>query len=333
MEMSKVRLAINGFGRIGRVMTRALQNNDQVELVAINDLAPADQLVHLLKYDSVHRLFPGSVIAKENCIEINDKIVYVYNCKDPEELPWADLNIDVVVEATGAFRTKELASKHITAGARKVVVSAPAKGEVPTFVLGINDDQITGDETVMSNASCTTNCAAPMVKIIDEACGIDRGFLTTVHAYTSDQKLHDAPHSKDLRRARAAAENIVPTSTGAANALIKLFPHLHGKLFGNAVRVPVSDGSLTEMTLVVNNPIPVSEINRLFKQKAEGEYKGLLEYTSDPIVSVDIIGNPHSCIFDSGLTVVNGNMIRIVGWYDNEGGYSNRLVDLVQRLK
>jgi len=331
-NMSKVRIAINGFGRIGRVVARSLQGNDNVELVAVNDLAPVDQLVHLLKYDSVHRKFPGEVLGKENCIEINDQIVYVYNCKNPEELPWGDLKIDVVIECTGVFRTQEAASRHITAGAKKVVISAPSGDSIPTYVLGINDDSIDLEATVMSNASCTTNCSAPMVKIIDELCGIDRGFLTTVHAYTSDQNLHDSPHKKDMRRARAAAENIVPTSTGAANALVKLFPHLHGKLHGSAVRVPVIDGSLTEMTFQVKNPLPVSEINKVFKQKSQNEYNGILEYTSDPITSVDIIGNRHSCIFDSGLTVSNGNLIRVVGWYDNETGYSNRLIDLVQRL-
>ncbi len=328
----KIRLAINGFGRIGRVVTRALLNNDRVELVAINDLASADQLAYLLKYDSVHRRFPGEVVAKDGCMEINDKIVYVYNSKSPEELPWGDLGIDVVIEATGVFRTRELATKHIKAGAKKVIVSAPTKDESSTYVLGINDHQIDQSEVFMSNASCTTNCAAPMLKIIDEACEVERGFLTTVHAYTSDQNLHDAPHSKDMRRARAAAENLVPTSTGAANALVKLFPHLYGKLFGSAVRVPVSDGSLTEMTFLVKKPIPVSEINKLFKSKAEGEFNGILDYTSDPIVSVDIVGNPASCIFDAGLTVVNGNLIKIVGWYDNETGYSNRLVDLVAKV-
>ncbi|MFT7611683.1 MAG: glyceraldehyde 3-phosphate dehydrogenase [Parvicellaceae bacterium] len=331
-NMSKVRIAINGFGRIGRVVARQLQGNENVELVAVNDLAPLDQLVNLLKYDSVHRKFQGEVIAKNNCIEINDQIVYVYNCKNPEELPWGDLKIDVVVECTGVFRTKELASKHITAGAKKVVISAPSSDSIPTYVLGINDDLIDAEASVVSNASCTTNCSAPMVKIIDELCEIERGFLTTVHAYTSDQNLHDSPHDKDMRRARAAAENIVPTSTGAANALVTLFPHLHGKLHGSAIRVPVIDGSLTEMTFQVKNPVPISEINKVFKEKSQNEFKGILEYTSDPIVSVDIIGNRHSCIFDSELTVSNGNLIRVVGWYDNETGYSNRLIDLVQKL-
>jgi len=331
--MSKVRIAINGFGRIGRVVTRALQGNDNIELVAINDLAEMDQLVHLLKYDSIHRAFPGKVVAKANCIEINDQIVYVYNAKDPEELPWNELNVDVVLECTGIFRTKELAGKHLKAGAKRVIVSAPTKDDVPTYVLGVNDDAIDLAATIVSNASCTTNCAAPMIKIMDECCGVERGFLTTVHAYTSDQQLHDSPHPSDLRRARAAAENIVPTSTGSANALVKLFPHLHGRLYGNAIRVPVISGSLTEMTFQVENPLPVSEINKIFKQKSESDFKGILSYTADSIVSGDIIGNPHSCIFDAGLTVSNGNLIKVVGWYDNEAGYSNRLIDLVEKLR
>lgn len=325
----KIRLAINGFGRIGRVVTRSLKRNPNIELVAINDLTPSESLAHLLKYDSVHRNFEGTVEVGEGNIQINDKVVYVYNCKDPEQLPWGELNIDVVIESTGVFRTRELASKHLAAGAKKVVLSAPAKSnDIQTVVLGINDEVVQEVTDLLSNASCTTNCAAPMVKIIDDALGIKQGFLTTVHAYTADQRLHDAPH-RDLRRARAAAESIVPTTTGAANALIKIFPHLHGKLSGNAIRVPVPSGSLTELTFMVEQDATVSEINKLFKGHAKGKYKHVLDYTTDPIVSTDIIGNPYSCIFDAGLTMVNGKMIKVVGWYDNEAGYSNRLVDLV----
>lgn len=331
--MGKIRLAINGFGRIGRVVTRFLEGNDNIELVAVNDLTDAKSLAHLLKYDSIHRGFPGNVCARENAIEINDRIVYVYNTKDPEELPWAELNIDVVIEATGIFRTKDLASKHIKAGAKKVILSAPAKGnDVVTVVLGINEEVLDSNPTVLSNASCTTNCGAPMLKVLNELCDIERGYLTTVHAYTADQRLQDAPHSKDLRRARAAAESIVPTSTGAANALVKIFPTLQGKLVGSAMRVPVPDGSLTELTLKVKNPLPVSEINKRLKQASQNELKGILGYTSDPIVSTDIIGNPHSCIIDSQLTSVNDDLVRIVGWYDNEAGYSNRLIDLVEKI-
>lgn len=329
--MKKVRIAINGFGRIGRVVTRALQNNSNVELVAINDLMDLNQQAVLLKYDSVHGRLDGTVAAKDNCLEINDKIVYVYNCKNPEDLPWGELDIDVVLECTGIFRTKESASRHLKAGAKKVLISAPVNDEISTIVMGINDNSLSLEEEIISNASCTTNCAAPMVKIIDQACGIKKGLLTTVHAYTGDQSLHDSPH-KDLRRARAGAENIVPTSTGATNVLVQLFPHLHGCLFGSAIRVPVSVGSITEMTFEIERKLTISEVNNLFKQKSENEYAGILEYTDDPIVSSDIIGNVHSCIFDAGLTIVNGNLLKISGWYDNEVGYSNRLLELAIKM-
>lgn len=329
--MSKVRIAINGFGRIGRVLTRVLQNNPHVELIAINDLMDLNQQAILLKYDSIHGKLDGKVVAKDNCLEINDSIVYVYNCKDPEDLPWAELDIDVVVECTGVFKTKEKASKHINAGAKKVLISAPVSDNIPTIVMGINEHVLSLEEQIISNASCTTNCAAPMVKIIDEACGIKKGILTTVHAYTGDQSLHDSPH-KDLRRARAGAENIVPTSTGATNVLAQLFPHLHGSLFGSAIRVPVPVGSITEMTFEIERKLTVGEVNNLFKQKAENDYMGILEYTDDPIVSSDVIGNTHSCIFDAGLTIVNGNLLKISGWYDNEVGYSNRLMELAIKM-
>ena len=330
--MSEIRVAINGFGRIGRVFTRALQNHPEIQLVAINDLSPASTLAHLLKYDSVHRAFPGLVEAKDNAIEINGEHVYVYSEKDPSDLPWKDLNIDIVVESTGIFRTRELASKHINAGAKRVIISAPPKTEdIPTVVMGINEHILTGDETIISNASCTTNCAAPLIKILDELCGIESGYITTVHSYTGDQKLHDAPHP-DLRRARAAAESIVPTTTGAAKAITKIFPDLHGKLGGCGIRVPVPDGSLTDITCKVKDSTTVSEINKAFRNAASGDLAGILSYIDDPIVSTDIIGDPHSTIFDSRLTSVIGKMVKVVGWYDNEMGYSSRLADLVKKI-
>ena len=331
--MGKIRVAINGFGRIGRVFTRAIQGNDNIELVAINDLSDTVTLAHLLKYDSVHRGFNGTVVARDNEIVINDIEVKVFNEKDPDNLPWDALNVDVVVEATGLFRTRALASKHIKAGAKKVILSAPAKEDgIRTVVMGINDDLIDGTEQIISNASCTTNCAAPMVKIIDELCGIQNGYITTIHSYTGDQRLHDAPHS-DLRRARAASESIVPTTTGAAKAITKIFPHLHGHMGGGGIRVPVPDGSLTDITCMVNKPVSAEELNSVFKEYAEGSLKGILENINDPIVSTDIIGNTHSVIYDSELTSVIGNMIKVVGWYDNEVGYSNRIVDLIERIQ
>lgn len=327
--MSKIRVAINGFGRIGRVTARALFNQDKFELVAINDLTDAKTLAHLFKYDSVHRTFDGTVSSDEDSITINGTNIKVYAERDPENIPWGKHNVDVVVESTGFFRTEETAGKHIKAGAKKVIISAPAKGgNVKTIVVGANDDIIEGNEVILSNASCTTNCATPMVKIIDELFGIENGFLTTVHSYTGDQRIHDAPHS-DLRRARAAAVSIIPTTTGAASAVTKILPHLKGKLDGNAIRVPVPDGSLTELTLVVKDTPSVEAINKAFEKAANGPLKGILAYNTDPIVSVDIIGNPNSCIFDAELTKVIGNTIKITGWYDNEAGYSNRLVDLI----
>ena len=330
--MGKIRVAINGFGRIGRVFTRAIQGNDKIELVAINDLSDTKTLAHLLKYDSVHRAFNGDISIGDDGIQINGTEVKVFNERDPENLPWKSLNIDIVVESTGIFRTKALAMKHITAGAKKVILSAPAKEDgIRTVVMGINDNLIDGTEQIISNASCTTNCAAPMVKIIDELCGIQNGYITTIHSYTGDQRLHDAPHS-DLRRARAAAESIVPTTTGAAKAITKIFPHLHGHMGGVGIRVPVPDGSLTDITCIVKNPVSEQELNKVFEKYASGSLKGILEYIEDPIVSTDIIGNPHSVIYDSKLTSVIGNMVKVVGWYDNEAGYSNRIVDLIEKI-
>lgn len=326
------KIAINGFGRIGRLAFKILLEKTGAEVVAINDLTDNKTLAHLLKYDSVHGKFPGEVSYDDDSITVNGKKIHVFAEKDPSNLPWKRLSVDVVIESTGRFTDTQSAGKHIEAGARKVVISAPGKGEgLKTVVLGVNDEILTGDETVVSNASCTTNCLAPMVKVLDDLCGIDNGFMTTIHAYTSDQRLHDAPHS-DLRRARAAAYSIVPTSTGAAKAVGEVMPHLKGKLNGNAMRVPIPNGSVTDFTCVVRNPKSVQEINEAFKAASKSRLNGILEYNTDPIVSIDIIGNPHSCIFDSDLTMVIGNTIKVVGWYDNEAGYSNRIADLALKL-
>ncbi len=330
--MTKIKVAINGFGRIGRVLTRAIYNNPKIELVAVNDLADAKMLAHLLKYDSIHRRFPVEIKAKENEINIGGSIVKVFKERNPEDLPWGELDVDIVVECTGIFRTRETASKHLTAGAKKVIISAPAKSDdVKSVVLGINEAILSKDDKVVSNASCTTNCAAPMVKIIDDLCNIESSFLTTIHSYTGDQRLLDAPHS-DYRRARAAAESIIPTTTGAAIAVTKILPHLEGKISGSAVRVPTPDGSLTDITFMVSKSVTREEINQAFKNASEGKLKGILEYSEEPLVSSDIIGNTHSCIIDSLLTEVNGKLIKVVGWYDNESGYSNRLADLIEKM-
>ena len=325
------KIAINGFGRIGRMTARVLLQKSDMQLVAINDLADAKTLAHLFKYDSVHGIFKGEISVKGKDLIVNGKKIHLYQEKSPENLPWGKEEIDVVIESTGLFRDRASAEKHLKAGAGKVLISAPAKDDdIKTVVLGINEDILDGTEKVLSNASCTTNSLAPLVKILDRECGIESGYITTVHSYTGDQKLHDAPH-RDLRRARAAAESIVPTTTGAAKAITKIFPHLDGNLGGAGIRVPVPDGSLTDFTCVVRNPKSIEAINLAFKNAAEGELKGILAYTEDPIVSVDVQGNPHSSLFDAQLTSVIGNMVKVVGWYDNEIGYSNRLVDLIER--
>lgn len=327
-----IRVAINGFGRIGRITARYLLENKNIELVAINDLTDEKTLAHLFKYDSVHRTYPEVVKAGNKSIHIGDKIILCYAAKNPGDLPWKELKIDVVIESTGHFTTREEANKHIQAGAKKVIISAPAKTEdIKTIVLGVNDHLLNDSDTVLSNASCTTNCAAPMIKVIDELCAIESCYVSTIHSYTGDQRLHDAPHS-DLRRSRAAALSIIPTTTGAAKAITKIFPSLEGKVGGCGIRVPVPDGSLTDITFIVKKPIPVEEINKAFQEAANGNLKGIMEYTEDPIVSVDCIGNRHSVLFDAQLTSVIGNMIKVVGWYDNEAGYSARLADLVQRI-
>jgi glyceraldehyde 3-phosphate dehydrogenase len=329
--MSKIKVAINGFGRIGRLTFKALLEKDNVEVVAINDLTNTKTLAHLLKYDSVHGRFNGTVEASDNGIIVNGKEIRITAEREPKNLPWGKMGVDVVLESTGRFIDAQGAGGHIEAGARKVVISAPAKGDIPTVVLGVNEDILTGDETIVSNASCTTNCLAPMAKVLDDAFGIEKGYITTVHAYTSDQNLQDAPHS-DLRRARAAAYSIIPTSTGAAKAVGLVLPHLKGKLDGVAMRVPVPSGSLTDLTVVLKKPATKEEINAAMKKAAEGDMKGILEYTEDPIVSIDIIGNTHSCIFDAEMTSANETLVKVVGWYDNEAGYSNRAADLITKL-
>ncbi len=330
--MKKIKVAINGFGRIGRVSLRVMLERNNIDVVAINDLTDSKTLAHLFKYDSVHGVAKGDVSYEEKAIVINGKKIPVFAEKDPANLPWAKLDVDLVVESTGFFLNRELAGKHIAAGAKKVIISAPpSSNDVKTIVLGVNDHILATDDIIISNASCTTNCAAPMIKVLHENWGLEDGYITTVHSYTGDQKLHDAPH-KDLRRARAAALSIVPTSTGAAKAITKIFPELDGKLGGCGMRVPVPDGSLTDITCVLTKPVTVKEINEAFKKASEKELKGILQYTEDPIVSVDIVGNPYSCVYDAEFTSVVGNMIKVIGWYDNEYGYSNRLADLIQKI-
>jgi len=329
--MSKINVAINGFGRIGRLTFKALLAKENVEIVAINDLTDTKTLAHLLKYDSVHGKFNGTVEASANGITVNGKEIQITAEREPKNLPWGKLGVDVVLESTGRFVDEKGASGHIEAGAKKVVISAPAKGDIKTVVLGVNEDILTGDEKLISNASCTSNCLGPMAKVLDDAFGIEKGYITTVHAYTSDQNLHDAPHA-DLRRARAAALSIVPTSTGAAKAIGLVLPHLNGKLDGIAMRVPIPTGSLTDLTVILKREVTKEEVNEAMKKAADTDLQGILEYTADPIVSVDIVGNPHSCIFDSQLTSASGNLVKVVGWYDNEAGYSNRTADLIARI-
>ena len=329
--MSKKRIAINGFGRIGRLAFRIMQNRNDVEVVAINDLTDVNTLAHLLKYDSVHGKFDGEVSVVDGNIVANGKSINVSAERNPADLPWGDLNVDVVVESTGVFTHSDKASAHLVAGAKKVVISAPAKGDLKTVVLGVNDEILTEDDKIVSNASCTTNCLAPMAKVFNDSFGIQKGFITTVHAYTADQRLQDAPH-KDPRRSRAAAVNMIPTSTGAAVAVGLVLPELAGKLDGLAVRVPTPTGSVTDLTVVLERDVTVEEVNAAMKAAAEGPMRGVLSYCTDPIVSSDIVGDSHSCIFDSELTRVSGNVVKVFGWYDNEAGYATRVADLVERI-
>ncbi len=323
-----VRVGINGFGRIGRNFFRAVvASGADIEIVAVNDLTDNKTLAHLLKYDSILGRFPGEVTYDDESITANGKKILAFAEKDPAQLPWGENNIDVVVESTGFFTDATKAKAHVDAGAKKVVISAPAKNEDITIVMGVNDDQYDGSQTIISNASCTTNCLAPMAKALNDDLGIVKGLMTTIHAYTQDQNLQDGPH-KDLRRSRAAALNMVPTTTGAAKAVALVLPELKGKLDGYAMRVPTPTGSATDLTFEAGRETTVEEVNAIVKKAAEGAMKGKLVYTEDPIVSKDIETDPASCIFDSGLTKVIGNQVKVVGWYDNEWGYSNRLVDL-----
>lgn len=327
-----MRIAINGFGRIGRVFLRTILNRTGIEVVAINDLTDTATLAHLFKYDSVHRGFKGSVAAGHDAIIVNEKSIKVLRQADPLLLPWDDMEIDLVIESTGKYISHDDAQKHLTAGARQVIISAPSPDKaVPTVVLGVNDDAVDIHAPVLSNASCTTNNVAAMVKILDDNWHIQDGYITTVHSMTGDQNLHDAPH-KDLRRARAASSSIIPTTTGAAKAITNIFPHLDGKLGGAGIRVPVLNGSLTDFTCSLAHLPTVEGINKAFKAAADGPMRNILEYTEDPIVSVDILDNPHSCIFDAQLTSIVGGLVKVVGWYDNEMGYASRLADLVEKI-
>jgi len=327
-----MKVAINGFGRIGRISLRALLKKKNIEIVALNDITDTQTLAHLLKYDSIHGNFTGQVEHDAENLIINGTKIPVLAIKNPAELPWAKMGIDVVLESTGFFTDAAKAKAHIDAGARKVLISAPATGDLKTIVLGVNENILDGTETILSNASCTTNCLAPMVKVLEDNFGIENGFMQTIHAYTADQRLQDAPH-KDLRRARAAALSIIPTSTGAAKALGLVIPSVKGKLNGASLRVPVPCGSITDFTATLSREVSREEINAAFKKASEeGPLKGYLQYTEDPIVSADIVGNPHSCIFDSELTLVLGKSVKVMGWYDNETGYSNRIADLMELM-
>ncbi len=332
--MGNLKVAINGFGRIGRLSFRALQEKEGVEVVAINDLTDTNTLAHLLKRDSAHGTFNGEVSSDEGSITVNGHQIKVLKEKNPAQLPWKTLEVDVVLESTGLFRSKDQASAHLDAGAKKVVISAPGSGGVKTIVLGVNEEDLSTEDKIVSNASCTTNCLAPMVKVIDDAFGIESGLMATIHAYTADQRIQDAPH-KDMRRARAAAMNIIPTSSGAAQAVTQVMPHLKGKLTGFAFRVPVITGSITDFTVKVKKEVSVEEVNAALKKAAEGPMGKVLEYSEEPLVSTDIISNPHSCIFDAGMTTINDEdkkLVKVVGWYDNESGYSNRVADLLEKI-
>lgn len=327
-----INIAINGFGRIGRRVFRLLQNSKQFKVVAINDLADAKTLSHLLKYDSVHGVFNGKISSDQNHIIVEGNKVSLLNEKHPKSIDWRPFSVHFIVEATGKFKTSSELHHHIKNGAKQVILSVPpVEDDIKTIVLGVNDHIIDGSETIISNASCTTNNAAPMIDIINTLCGIDQAYITTVHSYTTDQSLHDQPH-RDLRRSRAASQSIVPTTTGAAKALTKIFPELSEAIGGCGIRVPVINGSLTDITLNVKKQVSIDDINDAFKIASKNQYQGIIEYTEDPIVSIDIVGNTHSCIFDSQMTSVIGNMVKIIGWYDNETGYSQRIIDLLCNL-
>jgi glyceraldehyde 3-phosphate dehydrogenase len=328
-----IRIGINGFGRIGRYVTRIALDSDDVEVSMVNDLSDINTLAHLLKYDSIHRNLKHNFRIENNqLIFENGKSIKFISLSNPSDIPWKDCNVDLIIESTGKFVSKDLVAQHNISENQKIIISAPTtSSDIPTIVLGVNEHILDGTEKIISNASCTTNNAAPMIKVMKELCTIEGCFISTVHSYTTDQHLHDSPH-RDLRRARAAAQSIVPTSTGAAKAIVHIFPELKDRLGGGSVRVPVADGSLTEITIFTEDSLTIEQINEAMKNASEKSLIGILEYTEDPIVSVDIIGNSHSCIFDSKLTSIVGKMIKIVGWYDNEAGYSNRLLDLAKFL-
>jgi glyceraldehyde 3-phosphate dehydrogenase len=329
--LNKTKIAINGFGRIGRSLFRLLLHHPTIEVVAINDIADNKTMAHLVKYDSIHGVLPYTVSFDENSISIDGKSYAFYHEKEIANLNWS--GIDFVIESTGKFKLFEDINQHIIAGAKKVILSAPSDvSEIKTVVLGVNEHILDGNETIVSNASCTTNNAAPMIKVIEELCGIEQAYITTVHSYTTDQSLHDQPH-KDLRRARGASQSIVPTTTGAAKALTKIFPEMEGKIGGCGIRVPVPDGSLTDITFNVKKEVSIDEINTAFFNASQTNLKGILSYTEDPIVSVDVIGNKNSCLFDAQLTSVIDKMVKVVGWYDNEIGYSSRIIDLIVFLR
>ena len=333
--MAKINIGINGFGRIGRLVTRSIMayHKDDINIVGINDLMDAETLAYLFKRDSVHGTYNGEVSAGDGSITIDGMEIGISSERDPANLKWGERGADIIVESTGLFRTREDAAKHLEAGAEQVIISAPAKGDkdVKTIVLGVNDDEIDGSADIYSNASCTTNCLAPMVKVLDDAFGLTKGFMTTTHAYTGSQNILDGPH-KDPRRGRTAAQNLVPTTTGAAQAVGLVLPHLDGKLDGSAVRVPVADGSLTDLTAILDKEVTVDEIHQAFREAANGAMKGVLEYSEEELVSTDIISNPHSCIYDSGFTKADGKLVKLLAWYDNEAGYSARTADLIKKI-
>ncbi len=331
-QPSVTKIAINGFGRIGRYTAKLLLLHPRLQLVAINDLAEPTAISHLLKYDSVHGKFEGKVNLEETLLKVNGQSIQLFSKSNPEELPWSDLGIDIVIECTGRFTTRIGAEKHLKAGAKKVIISAPVQDEsIPMVVLGVNDSILNGSETIVSNASCTTNCLAPMIQVLEDSFGIIKGFASTVHSYTNDQNLHDAPH-RDLRRARAAAYSIIPTTTNAGIALDRILPELAGKIEASAMRVPVPDGSLTDLIVELRRDASSVQVNEAYRKAANGNLRGYLEVESDPIVSMDILGNPNSCIIDEALTSTKGNLVKVVGWYDNESGYANRLVNLVEKI-
>lgn len=331
--MRTTKIGINGFGRIGRTLFRLLNEHPELEVVAINDLADARTLSHLLKFDSIHGVFSAQIDYRDQKILVDEKEIHLFNCSEPKDIIWSDFAVDIVVESTGKFKTKDQLEAHLTNGAKKVILSAPPADEnIPMVVMGVNEEILQSGDSVISNASCTTNNAAPMIKVIDELCGIEQAYITTIHSYTSDQSLHDQPH-KDLRRARAAGQSIVPTTTGAAKALTKIFPHLADVIGGCGIRVPVPNGSLTDITFNVKRETSIEEVNTSFKKNSLSGLKNILLYSEHPLVSIDINNSYHSCTFDSEMTSVIGKMVKIIGWYDNETGYSSRIIDLIQLLR